>query len=924
MQTVRLPSSSTTGPAGHLDWTSPLTAILHVAAAEAAKRIQCALPATPAAAGLVAEVALGMLRDMTNAVSPTGCVYISIDGVAPRAKMNQQRSRRYASGTEWAAYMAGMPAEAGQPARKHSANLPLYESNGLTPGTAFMAALQTALAEGLASRGDHAEPWCQVDVVLSTTASSGEGEHKIMAVLRAVAASPGATQLRAAVEEVFVGEAPLVFTGTAAWRDALVLPLRVTVFGNDADWLPLLLGLSNQWHKQAAHEQASDPTSDPLPCVHPADVPILCSILRPASRATQRRKEAATPARGRNGRSRGRKHRLRKEQRAARAAQECHAIQTDGAPPGEGADTEFVTEPGASDSALASGAAPSSGAATAPGHEQPVTFEVVDVQALWVALSTMLLSRGTALAAALQDAGESSPTPAWLTGAQLGAARRLFSVGDTSVPVHPMLYWLLTAAVDDFIALLTLVGNDFLPPLPGLSMRKTVRSALSGHKGLGLDALIEGLWTGVLIPALSSLCGGEPWPHHPSGFPITLLNTQHLPETTMRLPCRAAATGQERAVAFLLHGLSVGCLVRVCASQAVLRAEHAALTSALDALHTALAKEAPGVPEDGPAAPEVPVGSGEGEAPFDPYDIAAAVFGDDTDEDRAPPEADAQSLGSTQSSQTDDLAVAAAALADIGDAGRVLHVAQQPHGVDPHTGAGNITWEAARAEHYFSKLGWMTENSATLEWGALAAVVSQPTRDSYPTAPELLHITQGFLRGLAFVMQYYFRGVPDWAWFYPHHYAPFASDLAALSLVASLAPSAPSSEAVQPFVLGAPVDPLTQLISVLPPASYHILPAWVQRAVLGKEVRQQVPTGKLSGEPLASTDVVWEPLSSEGAVGKEGAEAALKELDLGQWVVPMNSVVCDDEEAAKDWEAVLRIPFIPPSIVAAVDAVVHS
>jgi hypothetical protein len=53
-----------------------------------------------------------------------------------------------------------------------------------------------------------------------------------------------------------------------------------------------------------------------------------------------------------------------------------------------------------------------------------------------------------------------------------------------------------------------------------------------------------------------------------------------------------------------------------------------------------------------------------------------------------------------------------------------------------------------------------------------------------------------YLEGLHWVMQYYYRGVPSWSWFYPFHYAPFLSDMTDLQ---SIECSFTLSEPVLPF-----------------------------------------------------------------------------------------------------------------------------
>ena len=71
-----------------------------------------------------------------------------------------------------------------------------------------------------------------------------------------------------------------------------------------------------------------------------------------------------------------------------------------------------------------------------------------------------------------------------------------------------------------------------------------------------------------------------------------------------------------------------------------------------------------------------------------------------------------------------------------------------------------------------------------------------------------------YIRGLCWVLRYYYQGVPSWTWYYPYHYAPCASDLVGISEI----------EQARKFELGEPFNPLEQLVAVLPPLSAPALP----------------------------------------------------------------------------------------------------
>lgn len=72
-------------------------------------------------------------------------------------------------------------------------------------------------------------------------------------------------------------------------------------------------------------------------------------------------------------------------------------------------------------------------------------------------------------------------------------------------------------------------------------------------------------------------------------------------------------------------------------------------------------------------------------------------------------------------------------------------------------------------------------------------------------------IALDYVEGLCWVLKYYYQGCASWDWYFPHHYAPFASDFDDISQY-----SPDFSNPTTPF------NPLEQLMAVFPAASRFV------------------------------------------------------------------------------------------------------
>jgi 5'-3' exonuclease len=113
----------------------------------------------PVTEDLIIKEVIAKIEVYVNMISPTNVLYIAFDGVAPFAKMEQQRTRRYKNTS--------------------SAKTSGFNTTAITPGTEFMNMLSIKVKRSFSTRGFGAKT-----VVVSGSDEPGEGEHKMFQYMR--------------------------------------------------------------------------------------------------------------------------------------------------------------------------------------------------------------------------------------------------------------------------------------------------------------------------------------------------------------------------------------------------------------------------------------------------------------------------------------------------------------------------------------------------------------------------------------------------------------------------------------------------------------------------------------------------------------------------------------------------------------------
>lgn len=117
---------------------------------------------------IIIQWSIRKIEEYISNIRPSNLVFIAFDGVAPVAKMSQQRDRRYKSWYQSKMFRDIMGKQTNDP----------WNTSAITPGTAFMDELNVRM------RAHFVETMHPIETIYSGSDDAGEGEHKIFQHIR--------------------------------------------------------------------------------------------------------------------------------------------------------------------------------------------------------------------------------------------------------------------------------------------------------------------------------------------------------------------------------------------------------------------------------------------------------------------------------------------------------------------------------------------------------------------------------------------------------------------------------------------------------------------------------------------------------------------------------------------------------------------
>jgi 5'-3' exonuclease len=122
---------------------------------------------------IIIQKVISKIEEYIALIQPDNCVYIAFDGVAPVAKLEQQRNRRYKS---W--YQNEISKNIFKKSYSNE-----WNTTAITPGTLFMSDLNNIIYNHFNSPTIHKKLNVK-KIIISTSHDFGEGEHKLFAHIR--------------------------------------------------------------------------------------------------------------------------------------------------------------------------------------------------------------------------------------------------------------------------------------------------------------------------------------------------------------------------------------------------------------------------------------------------------------------------------------------------------------------------------------------------------------------------------------------------------------------------------------------------------------------------------------------------------------------------------------------------------------------